>query len=294
MDVTTQATGVQSIGRTLQLLRALGVHQEEGMRLVDVVEATGIERPTAHRMLAYLVQQRFVDKDPDTRRYRLGVEAMQLGFASMKRAPLVDAFQGLMKRLARITGEATFLQMRQGDYGICLHREVGTVPLNIFSIGVGTRRLLGVAPGGLAIMATLDDAEITHILERRAQEYRDTGVTPLALWKALHKTRRLGFAETRDSTTEGITGFGFAFRVTHSFVASISIGTVTRELTEFKKRKLLLDARERIGEAVELIAARLTDTNGEQASPLGSTTGHRLVTKGATQAPNPGAKAVRR
>lgn len=261
MDIRTGATGVQSVGKTLLLLRVLGVHQEEGLRLVDVVQATRIERPTAHRMLAYLVQQRFVDKDPSTRRYRLGVEAMQLGFASMKRAPLVDAFQGLMKRLARITGEATFLQIRQGDYGICLHREAGALPLSIFSIGVGTRRLLGIAPGGLAIMATLEDTEIEHIVQRRAHEYEEAGMTSHGIWKAVHKTRRLGFSETRDLTTEGVTGFGFAFRVTNSFVASISIGTVTHQLTDAKKRKLVADAQERIGEAADLVAVRWGTTD---------------------------------
>jgi DNA-binding IclR family transcriptional regulator len=261
MDIDSSGAGVQSIGRTLTLLRLLGVHQEEGLRLVDIVAQTGIGRPTAHRMLAYLAQQRFVDKDPDTRRYRLGVEAMQLGFASMKRAPLVDAFQGLMKRLARITGEATFLQMRQGDYGICLHREAGAVPLDIFSVGIGTRRLLGIAPGGLAIMATLDDAEIEHIVARRAHEYAQAGLSVHGLWKAVQKTRRLGYSETRDITTVGISGFGFAFRVTSSFVASISIGTVSHQLTDSKRRRLLLEARARIGEAVELVTARLAQAD---------------------------------
>lgn len=256
MDIGA-AAGVQSIGRTLDLLRLLGVHQEEGLRMVDIVRLTDIGRPTAHRMLAFLVRQRFADKDPASRRYRLGVEAMQLGFASMKRAPLVDAFQGLMKRLARISGEATFLQMRQGDYGICLHREAGATPLDIFSVGVGTRRLLGIAPGGLAIMATLDDAEIEHIVARRAAEYAGAGLQPYGLWKAVAKTRRLGYAETRDLTTVGVTGFGFAFRVTDSFVASISIGTVSHQLTESKKRKLVADARASIGEAVELVSARM-------------------------------------
>lgn len=257
VDIETGPGGVQSIGRTLRLLQVLGVHQEQGLRMVDIVRLTGIGRPTAHRILAFLVLQRFVDKAQDGRRYRLGVEAMQLGFASMKRAPLVDEFQGFMKRLARITGEATFLQIRQGDYGVCLHREAGATPLSIFSIGIGTRRLLGVAPGGLAIMATLDDADIDHLVQRRADEYAAAGFTPHGLWKAVHKTRRIGFSETRDITTVGVTGFGFAFRVTTSFIASISIGAVTQQLTESKKRKLVTDAQERIGEVAELIAARM-------------------------------------
>lgn len=262
MDIDPAGAGVQSVGKTLTLLRILGVHQEEGLRLVDIVQLTGIGRPTAHRMLVFLAQQRFVDKDPASRRYRLGVEAMQLGFASMKRAPLVDAFQGLMKRLARITGEATFLQIRQGDYGVCLHREAGALPLDIFSVGVGTRRLLGIAPGGLSIMATLDDAEIDAIVARRSAEYAQAGLSVHALWKAVQKTRRLGYSETRDITTVGVSGFGFAFRVTSSFIASISIGTVSHQLTESKRRKLLSDARERIGEAVELVTARLAQAGG--------------------------------
>jgi DNA-binding IclR family transcriptional regulator len=108
-------------------------------------------------------------------------------------------------------------------------------------------------------MATLADADIDLIVQRRADEYAAAGITAHGLWKAVYKTRRIGFSETRDITTVGVTGFGFAFRVTASFIASISIGAVTQQLTESKKRKLVADAQERIGEVVELVSSRMCD-----------------------------------
>ena len=68
----------------------------------------------------------FAERDPATKAYRLGVDAMQLGFASMRRVPLVDSCRPLMQKLARMSGDTVFLVIRQGDYCLCLHREEGT------------------------------------------------------------------------------------------------------------------------------------------------------------------------
>jgi len=109
--------------RALQVLRVLGKHHEHGLSVKEVVEQTQLERSTAHRLLTCLVEEHFADRDTSSRRYRLGLEAMRLGFASLRRAPLVASYEPLLQRLARISEDTVFLLVRQGDYTVCLRRE---------------------------------------------------------------------------------------------------------------------------------------------------------------------------
>lgn len=259
MEDHSQTTGTQSVRRTLQLLRLLGERHKDGIKLSEIVMESGLERSTAHRLLACLVEERFADKDPVTKAYRLDVEAMQLGLWSMTRVPLVSHFRSLMQRLARITQEEIFLQIREGDYGVCLHREVGAQRTGIFTIGIGGRRLLGIGAGGLAMLANLPDREIDDIYMRNRHAYAAAGLTNSAFLSAIQRTRQVGYSQVRDLTTQGVTGLGFAFRASRSVIASVSLGAATPRLPETRQHQLAEDIRLRIQEVADLVARRVED-----------------------------------
>ncbi|WP_241082690.1 IclR family transcriptional regulator [Achromobacter xylosoxidans] len=259
MEDHNNVGGTQSVRRALQLLRILGERHKDGIKLSEVVQATGLELSTAHRLLACLVDERFADKDGVTKAYRLDAEAMQLGLWSMSRVPLVSHFRGLMKRLARITEEEIFLQMREGDYGVCLHREPGSHLRKLFSIEVGGRRLLGIGAGGLAMLANLEDKDIADIYERNSQAYERAGLPRPALRLAVQRTRQLGYSHIRDITTQGVSGLGFAFKASQSVIASISLGAATALLPDQRKQKLAAEIQLRIQEVADLVARRAED-----------------------------------
>ena len=77
--------GLQLLDRAVSLLRALGGGGEDGLRLVDLQRATGLSKPTAHRLLAGLVENGLVAHDAATRRYRLGHELAVLGWSVAQR-----------------------------------------------------------------------------------------------------------------------------------------------------------------------------------------------------------------
>ena len=244
MANTRPIAGAQSLRRALQLLRLLAQNQDDGLKLTNVIAASGLERSTAHRLLSCLVEEQFAERDPDNKAYRLGIDAMQLGFASMRRVPLVDSCRALMQKLARMSGDTVFLVIRQGDYCICLHREEGHFPVKVFTTNVGERRLLGIGAGGLALMAALADAEIEHIVERHAVEYAKAGFTPARIAHAVRETRRDGYADISDTITTGVSGVGRTFAPSDTTLAAISFGAITQRLSAPRKKemaRLLMD-----------------------------------------------------
>ncbi|MFC5607910.1 IclR family transcriptional regulator [Variovorax soli] len=238
MDKPPETAGAQSLRRSLQLLRLLAERHEDGIKLTEVMEVSGLERSTAHRLLSCLAEERFAERDPATKAYRLGVDAMQLGFASMRRVPLVDSCRPLMQKLARMSGDTVFLVIRQGDYCLCLHREEGHFPVKVFTTDVGGRRLLGLGAGGLALMAALSDAEIERIHERHVDEYAQAGFTRERLRQAVRRTRAAGHADIVDTLTVGVSGVGCTFAASASTLAAISFGAISPRLPPARKKEL--------------------------------------------------------
>lgn len=234
----SSTAGAQSLRRALQLLRLLAEHQEDGLKLSEVIAASGLERSTTHRLLSCLVEERFAERDSANKGYRLGVDAMQLGFASMRRVPLVDSCRALMQKLARMSGDTVFLVIRQGDFSVCLHREEGHFPVKVFTTEIGGQRLLGVGAGGLALMAALSDAEIERIMERHATEYEQVGLTPARMAHVVRETRKKGYADIVDTLTVGVSGVGRTFAASATSMAAISFGAITPRLPPERKKEM--------------------------------------------------------
>lgn len=238
MNKLTATGGTQSMRRALGLLRVLAQHQEDGIDLQGVMNASGLERSTAHRLLSCLLEEQFAERDNRTRRYRLGVDSMQLGFAALRRTPLLDALRPFAQKLARLSGDTVFLVIRQGDYALCLLREAGSFPVKVFTIDQGERRLLGVGAGGLALMASLPDEEIASLYARHAASYAQVGVSSSALMKAVKHTRTTGYSEIVDTITPGVSGVGVAFPVSELTWVAFSFGAISSRLDGPRRVKM--------------------------------------------------------
>jgi DNA-binding IclR family transcriptional regulator len=234
-----ETPGAQNMRRALQILRVLGRQHVDGMTANEVMEATKLERSTTHRLLTCLVEEQFADREPGTRRYRLGLDAMQLGFASLGRAPLVAMYEGRLQRLARISEDTAFLLVRQGDYTVCLRREDGAFPIKIFSTRVGDIRPLGIGVGGMALLATLDDEEIERIRSQHAQAFEAAGLNKGLVAKVVARTRKTGYSEMLDSVTQGVGGVGAVIPdATGRPFAAISIASIEPRMTPARRAEL--------------------------------------------------------
>lgn len=217
--------GAQSLRRSLAILRLLGEHHEAGLGVQDVVALAGLERSTAHRMLACLAEEHFAERDERTRRYRLGLEAMRLGFASLKRAPLVANYQAMVQRLARISGDTVFLLARQGDYTVCLLRSDGPQPSRLFATNEGDIRPIGIGVGGMAMLSSVADEEIERIYHRHAPAFQAAGLGREVMARAVARTRRLGYCDMADTVTSGVVGVGAVIPHQGSAFAAVSIAS---------------------------------------------------------------------
>ncbi len=239
MSKPAETPGAQNMRRALHVLRVLSQRHEDGMSVNEVVAVTGLERSTAHRLLTCLVEEQFADRDAASRRYRLGVEAMRLGFATLSRAPLVATYEPVVQRLARISEDTVYLLARQGDYTVCLRREDGAFPVKIFSTRVGDLRPLGIGVGGMALLASASLEEIARVRKHHARAFESAGLLPDRLDKVIARTRRTGYSEMADTITEGVAGVGAVIPDPSGMpFAAISIASIKPRMTPARRAEL--------------------------------------------------------
>jgi DNA-binding IclR family transcriptional regulator len=102
-----KASDTSSVQKVCRILRALSV--PEALRLADVAAATGLNKATVLRLLESLADEGFVERDEDSKRYRLGEHALLRGLASPGRAHLRDRARPWLMRLATLCGDTVLL-----------------------------------------------------------------------------------------------------------------------------------------------------------------------------------------
>ena len=104
------------IDKAMVLLSAV---EGEPLALAGLVAATGLARPTTHRLAVALEAHGMLRRDDDGR-FRLGPRAIALGRAAAAAYPLRDAALPALRALRDTTGESVQLYVRDGDRRICL------------------------------------------------------------------------------------------------------------------------------------------------------------------------------
>jgi len=211
----------------------------QGLSIRELSSLSALNRSTVRRLLMVLVQTGFAAKDEQTRRYRLGVEAMLTGIAALAKAPVFEVCHPAMVNIARRTGDSVFLVIRIGDFAHCLHVEAGNSPLHAHSLMAGQIRLLGQGTASLALAATLRDKELDQIYQRRQLDYEAAGISQAHLQNAVQQTRRLQHSESVNSLTSGASGVGIAISFQAAYVTAISVASNHLRMTPEHKTAIL-------------------------------------------------------
>lgn len=234
MNKSIKRSGSQAVYRALTLLKLVGENHENGIYLKSLVEMTNLDRTTAYRLMSCLVETGLVERN-EKKRYRLGLEAMQLGLRSMSRSPMFERCKPLLIRLARRTEDTVNLVIRNGDYAHCIHYEEGDFPIKALVLQIDGLRLLGMGSAGTALLATLSDTEIIDFHSRQHAKLSPSRANLSELMAEVQAIRAAGYASTDDSIAEGVSGVGVPFEITPTSYAAISIGAIRSRMSSERK-----------------------------------------------------------
>lgn len=146
-------TGGRGLRRGLLVLDTVLQGAIEGVRVVDLCRRCSLERATVYRILATLIDTGHVARRGRFR-YAPGPRAVPLA-VPVGAPDLAARLQPVLVRISAACGDAAFAIVREGPRSHCIARQVGTYPVQILSVQVGTRQPLGVGAAGLALLAAL-------------------------------------------------------------------------------------------------------------------------------------------
>ncbi|WP_415805740.1 IclR family transcriptional regulator [Bordetella muralis] len=229
----TDSRGTQSIDRTIGVLKQVVAHGAHGLTVAELVALSGLERPTMHRIVQALERQGLLKRPTGSKRYVLGDYCRQMAAAFADRADLRTVCEPALKGIADETGNSAFLIARIGYETICLARVVGSYPVQVLTVNVGSRNPLGAGAGGLAILSTLPLAEQNECIRANAKRLRSYGsLTESTLRTLIRETQRREYAIIGHYNVPGVIGIGMVMRnAAGSVMGAITTSSIDSRMT---------------------------------------------------------------
>ncbi len=110
-------SGVGVLDKSVAVLAALSEHGP--LSLAELVTATGLARPTAHRLAVALEAHGMVGRD-DAGRFRLGLRLLAWGTQANEASGVVEVARPVLDGLRDVTGESTQLYVREDGNRVCV------------------------------------------------------------------------------------------------------------------------------------------------------------------------------
>jgi DNA-binding IclR family transcriptional regulator len=200
-----------SVGTLARGLDILGLFTRAGPELTqtEISEALGIPLPTVHRLAAVLAERGYLERDPRTRRYRLGLELARFMPALLSGLRLPDIARADLARLAHDTGETVNLAVLEGHEIVYLVSESGSRLLST-QTPVGLRLPPHCTALGKCVLAQLPDEDAREVAGDEPYERRTpaTATTWEELRPALARIRRDGVAVSWEEYEVGLASVG--------------------------------------------------------------------------------------
>ncbi|NLI93424.1 MAG: IclR family transcriptional regulator [Peptococcaceae bacterium] len=235
---------VQTLERALDILEVLA-RSEESLGVTEIGNRIGLHKSTVHRILQTLCYRGYVEKEKDRERYRLGIKIIELGIrffndleirkvAANFLGPLAKSFDEVVHLVLLDDGEVVYIDKRESSQLVSLHSKVGRrAPMHCTAVGK-------------AILSTLPEEEVRHILKTKGMPgfTHKTITDPDRLIEQLREIRRLGYALEAEENEVGILCLGTPiFDYSGRAIGAISVSGPINRMKE--------KGTERIGEEIK-------------------------------------------
>jgi IclR family acetate operon transcriptional repressor len=255
LSTTIKMSGV--LERTLGILEILS-EQGSGMELVAIADQLHIPKSAAHRLLADLIRLGYVRQVRDLGEYVLTTKLVSMGLSFLSHTGVIDIAQPLLDRLAEQTGELVRLSVVDGDRLTWVARAQGARQGLRYDPDMGSIARLSCSSSGWAWLSTLKDDDALKLVSQQGlgmpDQFGPNAPKSLkALLKALHDTRKSGFALTEETYTPGLN----AIAVPVGLAGQMPLGTISvaGPSSRLTRQRMLSIAPQLVSAAGQLAAA---------------------------------------
>ncbi|MGE8320787.1 MAG: IclR family transcriptional regulator [Comamonas sp.] len=176
--------------------------------LQEIVNETGMPKPSVHRVLQQLEAAGIVQRDGDDRHYVLAPRMRRIANDLLLRDSLYAARHAVLRDLREAVGESCNLTSFQSGEVLYLDRVETMAPLRFF-LQQGSRVPAHCSATGKLFLSQLAPRQQKHLVEAASLERYtpNTIVTPEALYEEVAQTRKRGYGIDNEEFLHGLVCF---------------------------------------------------------------------------------------
>jgi len=195
---------IKVLDKSLSVLELL-LQKSSSMNMTELSEKLGFYPSTIHRILDTLKHWGYVEQDPHTQKYQLGLKALELGMAKLHQMDLVREATPYLKELVNQCNETVHLGVLEEGEVLYLAKEESSQTIRMISY-VGKRAPLHCTALGKVLLTYLPEGERKKILgKRELPRFTEKTITNKEeLEKELSKVKKQGFALDRGENEKDV------------------------------------------------------------------------------------------
>lgn len=233
--MATKTSNVQSVKRAVTILKSFSLDEPE-MGVGKMSRRLGMPKSTVFRLLNTLVSEGLINQNPETGRYRLGMDILELASNVLAFSEVQKIARPLLRELADELKETVNLSVLDGTDMVNLEQFVSPGRL-VMRVGwIGRRMPAHSVSSGKVILAFMPESKWeTHLKGELERLTPNTLTSPKALMDSFRQIRGVGFAIALEELEEGLHAVSAPI-LNHmaEVVASVSVSGPSYRLSEAK------------------------------------------------------------
>ncbi len=194
---------IESLLRGLQVL-SLFNRDTNALSLTEIKDAAGLNKTTAFRIISTLESVGYLERDPETKKYRPGLKVLQLGFTAIASLGFRQVARPYLRQLSLDVNETVSLSVLDGMDVVYVDRVrkqqiVGVV------LGIGSRIPAHCGSMGKVMWSHLPPDELTRRLDQTLAPCTLHSITDRAAFEEeLAQVRQQGYALNNEELEIGL------------------------------------------------------------------------------------------
>lgn len=251
IDPTKKDYQIQSVKNAMQILRLYSGERDE-LGVTEMSRLLGMSKSSVHRLISTLTKEGFLEKSPDSSKYRLGLALLGLCGVITTHMEIHREAIPTLESIVDKLGEACHVCVLEGSDIVYLHKVECKHPVRLLS-HIGKRNPAFCTSGGKSILAFQAENIVSSVIESGFIPYGPNTITdPAQFRENLQTIREQGYAVCVDELHEDVVSIGSPIRdYSGDVVASVSVVGPKQRITPDKIAlftKTVLEASREISE----------------------------------------------
>lgn len=248
MEENKKKSNLSSVANALNILNCFSVTQPE-KRVTDIALELGLGKSTVSRLLATLASEGYVKKDPDTKKYSLGLRILSLASTLTANLEIVREARPVLQQLVSETSESAQIAELEGNRMIYVDQVKCPQPTRILA-HIGRINPIYCTSSGRLLLAYQSEKRQQEVLSGELVKYTpETETDPIKIQADLEIIRQQGYCILTNELVEGIVSISaplwdYRERVISAISVVGPISRITPEKLIFCKNRVLHASRE--------------------------------------------------